>query len=135
MGMGKRYSWLEPVPTKVHWRQNFEIQGDKVSVINTTSELDVEKDGVTKRKVPAKDFVTKMRNNTIILGATKDHLNLVFLKPKQTTWCPGSRCTTLTATIVPRWRTTSFNRSSRRARWRSRTPRLSSSPRLNATWG
>ena len=84
MGMGKRYSWLEPVPTKVHWRQNFEIQGDKVSVINTTSELDVEKDGVTKRKVPAKDVVTEMRNNTIILGSAKEHLNLVFLKPKQT---------------------------------------------------
>ena len=28
-------------------------------MINTTSELDVEKDGVTKRKVPAKDEVTQ----------------------------------------------------------------------------
>ena len=59
MGNGKRHSWLEPVPTKIHWRQTFEIHGDKVSVINTTSELDVEKDGVTKRKVPAKDEVTQ----------------------------------------------------------------------------
>ena len=46
---GKRSSWLEPVPTKDHWRQKFEIRGDKVSVINKTSELDVEKDGVTNR--------------------------------------------------------------------------------------
>merc|ERR1711902_462916 len=83
MGMGKRYSWLEPVPTKVHWRQNFEIRGDKVSVMNTTSELDVEKDGKTKRKVPEKDEVTQMHNNTIILGSSKGNLNLVFLKPKQ----------------------------------------------------
>merc|ERR1712172_466273 len=73
----------EPVPTKIHWRQTFEIQGDKVSVINTTSELDVEKDGVTKRKVPEKDEVTQMQNNTIILGGSKGNLNLVFLKPKQ----------------------------------------------------
>ena len=28
-------------------------------MINTTSELDVEKDGVTKRKVPEKDEVTQ----------------------------------------------------------------------------
>ena len=83
MGKGKRSSWLEPVPTKDHWRQKFEIRGDKVSVINKTSELDVEKDGVTKRKVPAKDVVTEMRDNTIILGGSKEHLNLVFLKPKQ----------------------------------------------------
>jgi len=83
MGNGKRHSWLEPVPTKIHWRQTFEIQGDKVSVINTTSELDVEKDGVTKRKVPEMDVVTEMHNNTIILGGSKGNLNLVFLKPKQ----------------------------------------------------
>merc|ERR1712165_698921 len=83
MGNGKRHSWLEPVPTKIHWRQMFEINGDKVSVINTTSELDVEKDGVTKRKVPTKDEVTQMHNNTIVLGSSKGNLNLVFLKPKQ----------------------------------------------------
>jgi len=83
MGNGKRHSWLEPVPTKIHWRQMFEIHGDKVSVINTTSELDVEKDGVTKRKVPEKDEVTQMHNNTIVLGSSKGNLNLVFLKPKQ----------------------------------------------------
>jgi len=83
MGNGKRHSWLEPVPTKIHWRQTFEIRGDKVSVMNTTSELDVEKDGKTKRKVPEKDEVTQMHNNTIILGSSKGNLNLVFLKPKQ----------------------------------------------------
>jgi len=83
MGNGKRHSWLEPVPTKIHWKQTFEINGDKVSVINTTSELDVEKDGVTKRKVPEKDEVTQMQNNTILLGSSKGNLNLVFLKPKQ----------------------------------------------------
>jgi len=83
MGNGKRHSWLEPVPTKIHWRQTFEIRGDKVSVMNTTSELDVEKDGKTKRKVPEKDEVTHMHNNTIILGSSKGNLNLVFLKPKQ----------------------------------------------------
>ena len=52
-------------------------------MINTTSELDVEKDVVTKRKVPEKDEVTQMQNNTILLGNQKGNLNLVFLKPKQ----------------------------------------------------
>ena len=83
IGKGKRYNHLEPVPTKTHWRQEFEIQGNKVFVINRTSELDVEKDGVTRRQVPAKDVVTEMHNNTITLGSTKEHLNLVILKPKQ----------------------------------------------------
>ena len=82
IGKGKRYNHLEPVPTKVHWRQIFEIYEDKVSVINQTSELDVEKDG-KRRNVPAKDVVTEMRNNTIILGGSPKHLNLVFLRPKQ----------------------------------------------------
>ena len=96
MGKGKRSSWLEPVPTKDHWRQKFEIRGDKVSVINKTSELDVEKDGVTKRKVPAKDVVTEIHDNTIILGGSKEHLNLVFLKPKQ------SNCdATITNVLAP----------------------------------
>jgi len=101
MGNGKRHSWLEPVPTKIHWRQTFEIQGDKVSVINTTSDLDVEKDGVTKRKVPAKDEVTQMHNNTIVLGGSKGNLNLVFLKPKQ------SNCdATITKVLSDRLRVT-----------------------------
>ena len=82
IGKGKRYSWKEPVPTKVHWRQIFEIYEDKVSVINKTSELDVEKDG-ERKNVPAKDVVTEMHNNTIILGGSPKHLNLVFLRPKQ----------------------------------------------------
>ena len=82
IGKGKRYSWKEPVPTKVHWRQIFEIYEDKVSVINKTSELDVEKDG-KRRNVPAKDVVTEMHNNMITLGSTKEHLNLVILRPKQ----------------------------------------------------
>merc|ERR1711936_402517 len=77
MGPGKRENWKEPVPTKIHWRQIFEIKGDKVSVINTTSDLDV------GRNVPAKDFVTEMNNNSIVLGGSKGNLNLVFLKPKQ----------------------------------------------------
>merc|ERR1712110_411015 len=70
-------NWKEPVPTKIHWRQIFEINGDKVSVINTTSDLDV------GRNVPAKDLVTEMNNNSIVLGNGKCNLNLVFLKPKQ----------------------------------------------------
>merc|ERR1712110_191461 len=70
-------NWKEPVPTKIHWRQIFEINGDKVSVINTTSDLDV------GRNVPAKDLVTEMNNNSIVLGNGKGNLNLVFLKPKQ----------------------------------------------------
>ena len=82
IGKGKRYSWKEPVPTKVHWRQIFEIYEDKVSVINQTSELDVEKDGA-RRQVPAKDVVTEMHNNKITLGSSKEHLNLVILRPKQ----------------------------------------------------
>ena len=82
IGKGKRYNWKEPVPTKVHWRQIFEIYEDKVSVINQTSELDVEKDGKTKRNVPAKDVVTEMHNNLITLGSSKEHLNLVILRPK-----------------------------------------------------
>ena len=82
IGKGKRYNHLEPVPTKIHWRQEFEIQGNKVFVINRTSELDVEKDGA-RRQVPAKDVVTEMHNNTITLGSTKEHLNLVILRPKQ----------------------------------------------------
>ena len=82
IGKGKRYNHLEPVPTKVHWRQIFEIYEDKVSVINQTSELDVEKDGA-RRQVPAKDVVTEMHNNKITLGSSKEHLNLVILRPKQ----------------------------------------------------
>ena len=78
IGKGKRYNHLEPVPTKIHWRQEFEIQGNKVFVINRTSELD---EG--RRQVPAKDVVTEMHNNTITLGSSKEHLNLVILKPKQ----------------------------------------------------
>ena len=78
IGKGKRYNHLEPVPTKNHWRQEFEIQGNKVFVINRTSELD---EG--RRQVPAKDVVTEMHNNMITLGSTKEHLNLVILRPKQ----------------------------------------------------
>ena len=77
IGKGKRYNHLEPVPTKIHWRQEFEIQGNKVFVINRTSELD---EG--RRQVPAKDVVTEMHNNMITLGSTKEHLNLVILRPK-----------------------------------------------------
>ena len=68
MGNGKRHNWLEPVPTRNHWRQTFEINGDKVSVINTTSDLDV------GRKVPAKDLVTEMNSNIIVLGGSKGNL-------------------------------------------------------------
>ena len=78
IGKGKRYNHLEPVPTKIHWRQEFEIQGNKVFVINRTSELD---EG--RRQVPAKDVVTEMHNKTIILGGSPKHLNLVILRPKQ----------------------------------------------------
>ena len=78
IGKGKRYNHLEPVPTKIHWRQEFEIQGNKVFVINRTSELD---EG--RWQVPAKDVVTEMHNNTITLGSSKEHLNLVILRPKQ----------------------------------------------------
>ena len=82
MGMGKRHNWLEPVPTRTHWRQVFEVVDDKVWVINTTSSLDVNPDG-TKRDVPASDIVTEVHSNRIILGSSKGHLNLVFLKPKR----------------------------------------------------
>ena len=108
IGKGKRYNHLEPVPTKIHWRQEFEIQGNKVFVINRTSELDVEKDG-KRRNVPAKDVVTEMRNNTIILGGSPKHLNLVFLRQKQSTVTPPSPKSSATgwrsATVQP-WSST-----------------------------
>jgi len=82
MGVGKRHNWLEPVPTSTHWRQMFEVVNGKVWVINTTSALDVNPDG-TKRDVPSTDIVTELHGNRIILGSSKGHLNLVFLKPKR----------------------------------------------------
>jgi len=82
MGVGKRHNWLEPVPTSTHWRQMFEVVDGKVWVVNTTSSLDVNPDG-TKRDVPATDMVTELHGNRIILGSSKGHLNLVFLKPKR----------------------------------------------------
>ena len=82
MGPGKRLNFLEPVPTKRHWRQVFDVLNGKVLVVNSTSELDVEKDG-TKRNIPTRGLVTEMRGDSIILGSGKEHLNLVFLKPKK----------------------------------------------------
>ena len=82
MGVGKRHNWLEPVPTNTHWRQMFEVVNGKVWIVNTTSSLDVNPDG-TKRDVPATDVVTELHGNRIILGSSKGHLNLVFLKPKR----------------------------------------------------
>jgi len=82
MGTGKRYNWLEPVPTKTHWRQVFEVERGKVRVINTLSELDVKEDG-SPRDVPRSDVVTELKGDSIILSGAKEHLNLVFLKPKQ----------------------------------------------------
>ena len=72
MGNGKRHSWLEPVPTKIHWRQTFEIHGDKVSVINTTSELDVEKDGVTKKKCRKRMKSLRCRTTPSSLAAPRE---------------------------------------------------------------
>ena len=82
MGVGKRHNHLEPVPTNTHWRQMFEVVNGKVSVINFPSPLDVNPDG-TKRDVPLKDKVTELNDNRIILGSSKGHINLVFLKPKR----------------------------------------------------
>lgn len=84
MGQGKRFNRLEPVPTKTHWRQVFEVVNNEVWVVNSTSSLDVEKDGLP-RQVPATDVVTKLQGDSIILGSAKTHLNLVFLKPKRAT--------------------------------------------------
>jgi len=82
MGHGRRNNNLEPVPTKIHWRQQFQIQNNQVFIINRTSELDKNEDG-SWRRIPEKDEVTKVNGNKILLGGNKDNLNLVFLKPKQ----------------------------------------------------
>ena len=60
----------------------FEVVNGKVWVINRTSSMDVNPDG-TERDVPATDIVTELHGNRIILGSSKGHLNLVFLKPKR----------------------------------------------------
>lgn len=83
IGRGKRDQELEPVPTYFHWKQVFEIENNQVTIINRLSDLDVEKDGTKRDKVPHTDVVTKMVNNTIILGRKRGELNLILLQPKQ----------------------------------------------------
>ena len=94
IGKGKRDQELEPVPTYFHWRQIFEIENGNVSIINRTSELDIESNGMS-RKVPLIDVVTKMESNTITLGRKRGQLNLVLLQPKQ-----GSRAQKAEATVT-----------------------------------
>lgn len=85
IGKGKRDQYLEPVPTYYHWQQLFEIENGNVSIINRTSELDVEEDG-RPRNVPKIDVVTIMNDDNIInLGRRRGDLNLVLLQPKQKT--------------------------------------------------
>jgi len=83
IGKGKREQGLEPVPTYYHWKQEFEIEDGKVKILNRTSELDVEKDGVTPRQVPLIDDITTIRGNTITLSRKRGDLNLILLQPKQ----------------------------------------------------
>jgi len=82
IGKGKRDQELEPVPTYFHWKQVFEIKDGDVSILNRLSELDIDKDG-TRRNVPLKDVVTKMKDNVITLGRKRGQMNLVLLQPKQ----------------------------------------------------
>lgn len=82
IGKGKRDQELEPVPTYFHWKQVFEIKDGDVSILNRLSELDIDKDG-TRRNVPLKDVVTRMKDNVITLGRKRGQMNLVLLQPKQ----------------------------------------------------
>jgi len=83
IGKGKRDQELEPVPTYYHWKQVFEIENGKVKILNRISDLDVEKDGVTRRPVPSIDEVTELHGNSIVLGRKRGQLNLILLQPKQ----------------------------------------------------
>jgi len=83
IGKGKREQGLEPVPTYYHWQQEFEIEDGKVRILNKTSALDVEKDGVTPRKVPLIDDITTVKGNSITLNGKKGNLNLILLQPKK----------------------------------------------------
>ena len=83
IGHNGREQELEPVPNFTHWRQVFEVEGDKVFVLNQTSPLDVEKDG-TPRQVPPRPCVAYLKaGRKIHLSKRKGDLNLILLLPKQ----------------------------------------------------
>ena len=103
IGKGKREQDLEPVPTFFHWRQNFEIKNGEVSVFNKISDLDIWPDG-TRRNVPAKDVVTSMVGNKIMLGRKRGQLNLILLQPKQKSRAQESEAT-VTKVLMDRLRT------------------------------
>ena len=76
---GRRDQDKEPVPTYYHWKQEFAIEDGNVYVLNKTSELDAQR----PKQVPSKAFVTTVRGNSIVLGKTREDLNLILLLPKQ----------------------------------------------------
>jgi len=83
IGTNRREQELETVPTYTNWRQVFEIEDNKVFILNQLSELDVEKDG-SPRKVPARAWVTSLdEDRSIHMSKRKGHLNLILLNPKQ----------------------------------------------------
>ena len=81
IGRGKRDGWKEPTPTEDHWKQEFLIDGKSVSIVNKISELESEE---RKERIPKEDEVTQLTHDRkIILGRTKDQLNLIVLQPTQ----------------------------------------------------
>jgi len=76
---GRRDQDKEPVPTYYHWKQEFDIEDGKVYVCNKSSELDADR----PKQVPEKAFVTTVKGNSIVLGKTREDLNLILLLPKQ----------------------------------------------------
>jgi len=104
IGKGKREQGLEPVPTYYHWKQEFEIEDGKVRILNKTSELDVEKDGVTPRQVPLIDDITTIRGNSITLSRKRGDLNLILLQPKQKARAKANEAT-VTKVLADRLRT------------------------------
>ena len=94
IGKGKREQELEPVPTSYHWKQEFEIEKERVKILNRISkELDVEKDGVTPRPVPLVDDITTVKGNSINLSRKRGDLNLILLQPKQQTRAKANEAT------------------------------------------
>jgi len=94
IGKGKREQELEPVPTSYHWKQEFEIEKERVKILNRISkELDVEKDGVTPRPVPLVDDITTVKGNAINLSRKRGDLNLILLQPKQQTRAKANEAT------------------------------------------
>ena len=83
IGKGRREQDKEPVPNNHHWKLEFMIEKDgKVYIENRTSDLDFNYDG-TKRIIPAKDLISTVKDDGIVLGGKRGQLSFVVLTPKQ----------------------------------------------------